>query len=98
MPLEKNLSASCKDLADPHVLKNACLYLMSHYAHHPCITVAHGVVQHLELLLLHPDTRLDQENRNICISTLEKWREIARRHLRETKTAHGLSRTNKICH
>lgn len=98
MPLEQTTSESCKDLADPHVLKNACLYLMSHYAHHPCITVAHGVVHHLELLLLHPDTRLNEENRNICKSTLEQWREIAKRHVHKTKAARDLSLTSKVCH
>jgi len=98
VPLEKTLSESCTDLDDPHVLKNACLYLMSHYAHHPSITIAHGVMQHLELLLLHPDTRLDPENRNICMSTLEKWREIAKRHLREKKTAPVSPRPNDTRH
>ena len=82
---------------DKHdVVKYACLYLMSQYAHQPCIAVASGVVQHLELLLLHPETRNEPENRKICMSTLEKWRQIVRKHAGEKKLITNQPAVNSI--
>lgn len=74
------LCEPCANKADPHLLKNACMYLMSNYSVEPSLATADGICHHLELLLLHPEIRFLKEHREFCMSLLEKWRKISRKH------------------
>ena len=59
------------------MLQSATLYLMSRYAQNASRETALGVVQHLEMLRAHPQTRERNWSLNACEVLLRQWRTIA---------------------
>lgn len=59
------------------MLQAATLYLMSRYAQNRSREIALSVVQHLEMLRAHPQTRERNWSLSACEVLLTQWRIIA---------------------